>query len=140
MGNYAEALIEERREERCDKVKRNSVEEMWTTWCAIAERVVNFAQCKQTKNGISALGPEHSFKMALPTKSKPMAEDPGPYKARKMAHAIRRVEELQRNGGNPARSRRSEETWQRVVRASRTVFAGRIPPDLLPSNMPGHEA
>ena len=57
-----------------------------------------------------------------------------------MAHAIRRVEELQRNGDHPLRARESEDRWQHVLRAPRTVFAGHIPPDLFPYNMPDHQA
>ena len=78
-------------------VSNKYVDEMWATWCNVAASVSNFAQCKVAKEGSRTMGSEPQFKLVLPTKSRPAKEDPGPYKARKMAHAVRRMEELQRN-------------------------------------------
>ena len=140
VEDYAATAQREHSSEWISYVLEEDVEAMWTLWCRIAEKVSNFALCKRTKKGSLPLGSEPRFVTEPPRNPKLPKEDPGPMRARKMGHAIRRAEELQRNGDNPVRAERSTASWQRILGASRTVFAGCVPQNLFPSEMPDHDA
>ena len=120
-------------------VLEQDVEKMWTLWCRIAEKISNFARCMRSKAGSLPLGSAPLFVTGPPRKSKLPKEDLGTMRARKMGHAVRRAEELQRNGDNPERASRSATSWQLIFRASRTVFAGCVPLDLFPNEMPARD-
>ena len=138
VERYADGILAQHQVQWRTSVSAHDVDLMWSTWCDTSTRVANYARCI-IESGHYTLGSEPLFAM-LPLGSRAKArEDPGSFKMRKMGRALRRLEEIQRNGHQPELTDRSVGTWRKIVRAYRTLFADSVPRDLFPERMPDYE-